>query len=102
MTKWMHIESYHLFRNHDNCLDRESSVAVIKKIFQAWSEEVNDQDVVESFLAKVIDIWYAGCKCQCSSEWERLETHGSRPKSCRFGIHLVIAVRRFSVVPDKI
>jgi len=29
---------------------------VIKEIFKGGSEQVNDQDVVEAFLAKVIDI----------------------------------------------
>ena len=56
----MQIEPYHLFRDHDNCLDRESPVAMIEEIFQAWSKEINDQNVVEPFLAEVVDIWYSG------------------------------------------
>jgi hypothetical protein len=60
------FKSHHLLRNHDNCLDRESPVAEVKEILQTWSKEVNDQNVVESFLAKVIDIRYSGY----ANQWE--------------------------------
>jgi hypothetical protein len=29
---------------------------VIKEIFKRWAEEVDDQDIVKTFLAEVIDI----------------------------------------------
>jgi hypothetical protein len=64
----MQIKSHHLLRNHDNCLDRESPVAEVKEILQTWSKEVNDQNVVESFLAKIIDIRYSGYANQCEPE----------------------------------
>ena len=48
--------TYHLLRYHDDSLDRELPVAVIKQVFQAGSEQVDDQDVVEPFLAEVIDV----------------------------------------------
>jgi hypothetical protein len=53
-------DTYHLLRDHDDCLDREFAVAVVKEILQAGSEEINDQYIVESFLAEVVDIWYSG------------------------------------------
>ena len=63
------IQSHHLLRNHDNCLDRESPVAEVKEILQTWSEEVNDQDVVESFLTKIVDVRYSGYAHQLGA-WE--------------------------------
>jgi hypothetical protein len=57
-----------LLRNHDNCLDGESPIAEVKEIFQAWAKEVNDQNVVESFLAKIVDIRYPGYANQRESE----------------------------------
>jgi hypothetical protein len=33
---------------------------VVEKILQRGAEQVDDQDVVEAFLAKVVDIWNAG------------------------------------------
>jgi hypothetical protein len=50
------LQSYHLLCYHDDCLDRELPVAVVEQILQAGAEEVNDQDVVKAFLAKVINI----------------------------------------------
>ena len=54
--------AYHLLGHHDNCLDGEASVAMIKEILKGWSEQVDNQDVVETFLAKVVDIWNARCE----------------------------------------
>jgi hypothetical protein len=62
----MQIKSHHLLRNHDNRLDREPPVAEVKEILQTGSKEVNDQNVVEPFLAKIIDIRYSGY----ANQWE--------------------------------
>ena len=35
---------------------------MIKEILKGWSEQVDNQDVVETFLAKVVDIWNARCE----------------------------------------
>lgn len=48
--------TYHLLGYHDNGLDGEFPVAVVEEVFQTGSEKVNDQDVVQAFLAEVIDI----------------------------------------------
>lgn len=53
--------TYHLLGDHDDRLDRELPVAVIEKILQAGSEEVDDQDVMQTLLAKVVDIRDSGC-----------------------------------------
>jgi hypothetical protein len=50
------VSAYHLLRYHNNGLDGELPVAVVEQILQAGSKEVNDQDVVQAFLAEVIDI----------------------------------------------
>lgn len=48
--------TYHLLRHHHHGLCRESSIAVIKKIFEGRAQQVNDQNVVEALLAEVVDI----------------------------------------------
>jgi hypothetical protein len=53
-------DTYHLLCHHAHRLEAEPPVAVVKKIFQRGAEQVDDQDVVEAFLAKVVDIWNAG------------------------------------------
>lgn len=57
----------HLLGNHDNSLDGEAAVAVIKEVLEGRTEQVNDKNVVEAFLAEVIDIGNASCeerRCQ--------------------------------------
>jgi len=34
---------------------------VIKQVFERWSKEINDEDIVEALLAKVIDIRDTRC-----------------------------------------
>jgi hypothetical protein len=51
----------HLLRNHHHGLYGESPVAVVEEILERWSEEVDDQDVVEAFLAEVVDIRNSRC-----------------------------------------
>jgi hypothetical protein len=57
----------HLLGDHDHSLDGESAVAVVEEILQRRAKQVNDKNVVEAFLAKVIDIGNTSCekiKCQ--------------------------------------
>ena len=37
---------YHLLGYHNDCLRRESPVAMVEQVFQGRSKEVNDKDVV--------------------------------------------------------
>jgi hypothetical protein len=50
----------HLLGDHDNSLDCESASAVVEKIFQRRAEQVDDQDVMQTLLSKVVDIGNAG------------------------------------------
>jgi len=54
------VTTDHLLRYHYDSFRGESSVAVIKKVFQRGSKKINDQDVVKAFLAEVIDIRDSG------------------------------------------
>jgi hypothetical protein len=56
VTDFDDLISHHLLGYHDHSLDRESAVAVIEEIFEGRAEEIDDKDVVQAFLAKVIDI----------------------------------------------
>jgi hypothetical protein len=62
-------ETYHLLRYHDNRLDGELPVAVVEQVLQAGAEQVDDQDVVQALLAKVIDIRNPGCDMLASARW---------------------------------
>ena len=62
-------ETNHLLRYHDYSLCRESSVAVVEKVFEGRAEEVNDEDIVKAFLTEVIDIRYAGYQISAWSAW---------------------------------
>ena len=53
--------THHLLRYHDDGLDGEFAVAVVKQVLQAGTEQVNDEDVVKALLAKVVHIRNAGC-----------------------------------------
>jgi hypothetical protein len=53
------VEAYHLLGYHYDRLDGEFPVAVVEQVLQAG---VDDQDVVEAFLAEVIDIRDPGCR----------------------------------------
>jgi len=34
---------------------------VIEKVFQGWAKEIDDKDIMQAFLAKVIDIRDTSC-----------------------------------------
>ena len=55
------MNTHHLLGDHDNGLDGELPVAVVEQVLQAGSEQVDDQDVVQAFLAEVVDIRDPGC-----------------------------------------
>ena len=55
---WPLVITYHLLCHHYNGLGWKSSIAVIKKVFQRGSKEVNDEDIVKTLLAEVINIRY--------------------------------------------
>lgn len=48
--------SYHLFGDHHHSLDGESPVAMVEEIFQARAQEIDHQDVVQTFLPEIIHI----------------------------------------------
>jgi len=56
----MDTTTHHLLCNHHCGLDGESPVAVVKEILETGAEQVDDEDVVQTLLAKVVDIGDAG------------------------------------------
>lgn len=54
------VVAYHLLGHHDNGLDGKPPVAVVKEVFQRGTQQIYDQDVVKTFLTKVVDIRDAG------------------------------------------
>jgi len=53
--------AYHLLGDHDHGFDRKPSVAMIEEVFQARSQKVDDEDVVQTFLTEVVHIGNASC-----------------------------------------
>jgi hypothetical protein len=58
----MERATHHLLRRHATRLDAELSLAHVEEVLEGWSEQVNDEDVVQPFLAKVVDLGDAGWK----------------------------------------
>lgn len=56
------VETYHLLCYHDDCLDRKLPVAVVEQVLETGTEQINHQDVMEAFLAEVINIRDPGCE----------------------------------------
>lgn len=50
----------HLLGDHDDGLDGESAAAVVEEVLERGAEEVDDEDVVKTLLAKVVDIGDTG------------------------------------------
>jgi hypothetical protein len=49
----------HLLRCHDHRLDAKLAPAHVEQIFETWPEQVNDEDVVETLLAEIVDLGHA-------------------------------------------
>jgi hypothetical protein len=49
-----------LLCSHANGLDGELTTTHIKEILEVGPQEVNDEDIVEALLTKVVHLWYAG------------------------------------------
>jgi hypothetical protein len=105
----------HLLGDHDDSLDREATSAVVEEILERRTEQVNDKNVVEAFLAKVIDIGDASCMvllvmCQSivpgvlgrsphatkTNKIGGVKTYGIRRESCRSCTRPSAAVHRSS------
>lgn len=69
------LATYHLLSDHDNSLRGEASVTMIKQVFQTQTKQVNDKDVVKSFLPKVVDIW--------NSHWSKLVFASSKSRDIK-------------------
>lgn len=61
--------THHLLSKHTRRLDTKLATAHIKQVFKTWSKKIDDQDIVQSFLTKMVYLWYTSCpgpekKCQ--------------------------------------
>lgn len=77
---------------------------MIEQILQAWAEQIDHEDVVQTLLAKVVDIWDSSCVRelgQSSRAGFQLEgiAYGSRPESCRSCIRREAGEHHFFLVP---
>lgn len=49
--------TYHLISEHEDCLQGESSLAVVEEIFKTGTEQVYDHHVVIAFDAEPVHVW---------------------------------------------
>ena len=47
--------------NHNDGLDAEPSIAMVEEVLEGGSKQIDDEDVVQTFLSKVVHIGNAGC-----------------------------------------
>lgn len=76
---------------------------MIEQVFERRSEEIDDKDIVQAFLAEVVDIRYAGCdnlEPNLMIVTSRQCTYDIRQVFCMFCIHPVIEGHHSSSVPD--
>ena len=52
-----------LISEHEDCFELEAPAAVVEEVFQGWTEEVKDHDVVVAFNAVPSHIWDSHCDC---------------------------------------
>jgi len=75
---------------------------VIEEILEGWAKEIDHEDIVQAFLAKVVDIRDASCalSVMCRAELQQAwNTHGIRPRSCMFYTHHAVEEHHSSAVP---
>ena len=51
----------HLFRSHANRLDAELAAAKVEEVFQVRAQEVDNENVVETLLTKMVNLRYTDC-----------------------------------------
>ena len=61
-TRWTKAwwGTYHLFSKHANSFDAKLATAHVKEVFEVRSKEIDDENVVEPFLSKVVYLGYSG------------------------------------------
>lgn len=53
--------THHLLSSHAHRLDGELATAHVEQILQVWSQEVDDENVVQAFLTEIMYLGNAGC-----------------------------------------
>lgn len=48
--------AYHLQREHANGLDRVFATAHVEQVLKIWTEQVDDEDVVETLLTEIVHL----------------------------------------------
>jgi len=51
----------HLLRGHTNSLDAKLAPAEVEEVFQVRTQEVDDKNIMEALLSKMVDLGNAGC-----------------------------------------
>lgn len=100
----------HLLRSHANSLDAELPAAEVEKVFQVGTQEVDDENVMETLLSKMVGLrntGYTGSKGKgthehcagCENSESSKVTYGCRSMCGMIDIHRGVEELRTSVVP---
>lgn len=99
----MEKKVYHLLGGHAYSLDGELASTHIEEIFQVGTEKVNDQDVVETLLPKIIHLRHTSCHRRTTFRSGSLDckkkTDQFHSKSCMSETRLVVEEHRTFEVP---
>lgn len=52
-------DAHHLLGCHANGLDCEFTTAHVEQVFQVWSQEVDDENIVETLLTEIMHLRHA-------------------------------------------
>ncbi len=72
----MESATHHLPRRHANGLHRELPSTHIEQVLQARAQEIDDEDVVQALLSKVVYLRDSGCMTQCAEYAARDDQSG--------------------------
>lgn len=51
--------THHLFGRHTHRLDSELAPTHVKEVLQVGAQQVDDENVVETFLTEIVHLWHA-------------------------------------------
>ena len=99
-----------MLRRHTNSLDAELAAAEVEEIFQVGTQEVDDENIMETLLSKMVDLRNADCAVSRGKTyaWMLLRarktqnsriTYGCRSRFGMIDIHPEVEELRTSGVP---
>ena len=96
-------EAHHLQSEHADRLDSELATAHVKKVFKVRAKKVDDEDIVQAFLAEIMYLGNSLCRRIMHYDTKNsmnIEANLDLSESYSCGIRLEVAAHRFCAVPS--